>query len=54
MYKCNYCDRYFDEPAVHTEYHSEVNHCEHWYCCPHCGEASFDEVEDEEDGEEDC
>lgn len=54
MYFCNYCKEYFDEPATHEEYHSEVHASEYWDVCPYCGEDNFDEVEDEEDGEEGC
>jgi len=50
MYKCYCCKQEFDEPAVHTEYHGEVDYSEHWHCCPYCGEADFEEVE-EEDGD---
>lgn len=53
MYRCNDCGEEFDDPAVHTERHPEVEWgCEHWYVCPHCGSTNFEETEDEEEEED--
>lgn len=49
MYRCNYCKQEFDEPDTHREYHSEVDCSEYWECCPYCGEANFEEVNEEEE-----
>lgn len=50
-YKCNDCEREFDEPESYEEYMGEFwgsPAYETFYYCPFCGSDDYEEVSDEE------
>lgn len=56
MYKCRWCGEIFEEPRVqyeHQGYCGSEAAWERWSVCPYCGDAGYEEYNEDEEYDED-